>query len=245
MRKSASSAKYASVIASRIPAARSRSASAVRRAASASSLRASSRAAASRKLIRLHLQLGCLVLKRLVRLSERRSLLRQRRVRVLHPMQGPLTFLLLLPKPLMCGREPDRLRDVLHLVDQVRDRARHRSADRRVERAPVPLFPRTVQARDGVGLHRHPIRDAGGHRALQGGAQVAHAGGLGVARRIGKGLEEAEADDAPGPLARGQRGTQVRVADGHDREPGCVGAQNEVQSGCGLEEAAKVGDLSR
>ena len=132
--------------------------------------------------------------------------------------------------------EADELRDVLDAVDEIGDIA-VRSQDRRIDRAPIPLFKSAALGfgpANVVLLHGHGVRHSMCQHPLQGGFQVSDSRCGRIIRIIGKDLKQPAAEDF---LALGHRGLQVRSADRHDRQGG---RQDEIQPWFRFEQGLKV-----
>ena len=136
--------------------------------------------------------------------------------------------------------QPDGLRDILDVVEDVGDFALGRQ-DRRVERAPVPLLEAAPGPGDVVFLDGHAVRGPGRQDPAQGSPEVSHAGRVEVLGVVGEGLEEAPAEQA---IPRGERGLEVGIAHGDDGEP-LVGPEHEVGGRDGFEKGTEVGGEAR
>ncbi len=156
-------------------------------------------------------------------------------MRVVHPVEDARGALLGARQRLLSQH---RLRDVQHLVQQ-EAHAAVRPEHRHVQRAPVALLPRPVDAAQVVALDLHAVRRPRAQHRLQRGAQVLDAGRFGVVRvRIREDLEQRTAD---GRFARRHRRSETLVAREQHGEARRIRGEEQVHAGRRREDGDQVG----
>ncbi len=138
---------------------------------------------------------------------------------------------------LALAHDPDEVGDVLHLVDDVRERAVG-IEDRRVVGAPEALLEAPAHRLwplHVVLLHGHGVVTELAPHAVERRLQVAHALGARIVGVVGEHFEDRLPDDVG---AADKVAARIRVADGDDRQ---VGVQDEIAARGRLEERLEVG----
>ncbi len=119
--------------------------------------------------------------------------------------------------------------DGLHLAALVEDR--------RIDRAPPPLFERAVRPSNVILQTRQLVRPTGGKHILQRGAQIADGRARRVVRIVGKSIEQCAPDEF---LARPHGRGEIGVVDLGDGESRRVGRKHQERRRRGLEQAREA-----